>query len=98
MRRNFSLLDNRDFTFNPTTMKIALIFLMLFLGFILTFHLSMNAQVGALVKNPKMANALFWCIGAVMAIIIGFTGWDSEFFTKLKDVPLWLLTAGAMGG
>ena len=45
-----------------------------------------------------MANALFWCIGAVMAIVIGFTGWDSEFFTKLKDVPLWLLTAGAMGG
>ena len=45
-----------------------------------------------------MANALFWAIGAVTAIIIGLTGWDPTFFTKLKEVPLWLLTAGIMGG
>ncbi len=58
----------------------------------------MNAQVGSLVKNPRMANALFWAIGAATAIIIGVTGWDPTFFTKLKEVPLWLLTAGMMGG
>jgi len=45
-----------------------------------------------------MANALFWTFGAVTAIIIGLTGWDPAFFSKVKEVPLWLLTAGVMGG
>lgn len=79
-------------------MKAPLILLMLLIGFVLTLHLAMNAQVGSLVKNPRMANALFWAIGAATAIIIGVTGWDPTFFTKLKEVPLWLLTAGMMGG
>ena len=79
-------------------MKVPLIALMLLIGFVLTLHLAMNAQVGAIVKNPRMANALFWTMGAIVAIIIGFSGWDSSFFSKLKDVPLWLLTAGIMGG
>lgn len=79
-------------------MKVPLVALMLLIGFVLTLHLAMNAQVGALAKNPRMANALFWAIGAVTAIIIGVTGWDPAFFTKMKDVPVWLLTAGMMGG
>jgi transporter family-2 protein len=79
-------------------MKVPLIALMLLIGFVLTLHLAMNAQVGALVKNPRMANALFWTIGAATAIIIGLTGWDPAFFSKVKEVPLWLLTAGIMGG
>jgi transporter family-2 protein len=45
-----------------------------------------------------MGNALFWTIGAVTAIIIGLTGWDPGFFSNLKSVPAWLLTAGIMGG
>ena len=79
-------------------MKLPLIALMLLIGFVLTLHLAMNAQVGTLVKNPRMGNALFWAIGAATAIIIGLTGWDPAFFTKLKEVPFWLLTAGMMGG
>ena len=79
-------------------MKLPLIALMLLIGFVLTLHLAMNAQVGALVKNPRMGNALFWAIGAATAIIIGLTGWDPSFFSKLKGVPFWLLTAGMMGG
>jgi bacterial/archaeal transporter family-2 protein len=79
-------------------MKLPLIALMLLIGFVLTLHLAMNSQVGALVKNPRMGNALFWTIGAITAIIIGLTGWDPTFFTKLKEVPVWLLTAGIMGG
>lgn len=79
-------------------MKVPLIALMLLIGIVLTLHLAMNAQVGAIVKNPRMGNALFWAIGAVTAIIIGLTGWDPTFLTKLKEVPLWLLTAGMMGG
>jgi len=79
-------------------MKVPLIALMLLIGFVLTLHLAMNSQVGAIVKNPRMGNALFWAIGAATAIIIGLTGWNPAFFSKLKEVPVWLLTAGIMGG
>lgn len=79
-------------------MKVPLILLMLVIGFVLTLHLAMNSQVGALVKNPRMGNALFWTIGAITAIIIGLTGWDPGFFARLKEVPAWLFTAGIMGG
>lgn len=79
-------------------MKVYLIGLMLLIGFVLTLHLSMNAKVGAIVKNPEMGNALFWTIGACTAIIIGFTHWEPAVFSRLKEVPMWLLTAGVMGG
>ena len=79
-------------------MKAPLIALMLLIGFILSLHLAMNSQVGIILKNQKMGNAMFWTIGAITAIIIGLTGWDPAVFTRLKEVPLWLLTAGVMGG
>ena len=79
-------------------MKVYLIALMLVIGFVLTLHLAMNAQVGVAVKNPRMGNAIFWTIGAITAILIGLTGWDPTVFTRLKEVPVWLLTAGIMGG
>ena len=78
-------------------MKIYLLVLMLIIGVVLSLHLTMNAQVGAIIKNSKMGNALFWTIGAITALIIGATAWDSTVFTRLKEVPLWLLTAGVMG-
>jgi|SRR5579871_1452496 len=68
-----------------------------FLGIILAVHLSMNGQVGAAVNNPRMANALFWCIGALAAVVIGLTGWSSDFGSRLKTVNPLLLLAGAMG-
>ena len=79
-------------------MKFSLIALMLVIGFVLTLHLAMNGQVGAMVKNPRMANAIFWAIGACTAIVIGLTDWDPTVFGRLKEVPFWLLTAGVMGG
>ncbi len=79
-------------------MKFYLIALMLIIGFVLTLHLAMNARVGVIVRNPRMGNAIFWSIGAITAILIGLTGWDSNVFSRLKEVPLWLLTAGVMGG
>ena len=79
-------------------MKIYLIALMLIIGFVLTLHLAMNSQVGAILKNQRMGNALFWSIGACTAIIIGLTDWDPTVFGRLKEVPIWLLTAGVMGG
>jgi bacterial/archaeal transporter family-2 protein len=78
-------------------MKIAFFLLMVFIGVILTLHLAMNAQVGVIIKNSKMGNALFWTIGAVTALLIGATAWDPAVFSRIKDVPVWLLTAGAMG-
>ncbi len=78
-------------------MKILLFLLMLIIGIVLTVHLTMNAQVGVIVKNSKMGNALFWTIGAIAALLIGATGWDSGVLARIKDVPLWLLTAGAIG-
>ena len=78
-------------------MKIYLFAIMLLIGVVLTLHLTMNAQVGVILKNPKMGNAIFWTIGGITAIMIGFSSWDSEAFLRLKEVPLWLLTAGIMG-
>lgn len=71
--------------------------LTIFLGVILSVHLAMNGQVGNIMNNPRVANAVFWCIGAVTAIIIGLTGWHSGALAPLADVPKLLLLAGAMG-
>ena len=79
-------------------MKMYLFILMLFLGVVLTVHLAMNAQVGVIVQNAKMGNAIFWTIGAITAIIIGLTARHADVFNRLKEVPFWLLTAGVMGG
>ena len=78
-------------------MKIYLFLLTLVIGVVLSLHLSMNSQVGVILKNPRMGNALFWTIGGLTAILIGLTSWDAEALARLRDVPLWLLTAGAMG-
>ncbi|CAN5481750.1 hypothetical protein BH23BAC1_BH23BAC1_37810 [soil metagenome] len=78
-------------------MKMFLFFLMLLIGVVLTLHLAMNAQVGVILKNPKMGNAIFWTIGGITAIIIGLTSWDMDVFSRMREVPVWLLTAGAMG-
>ncbi|MFD0750534.1 DMT family transporter [Mucilaginibacter calamicampi] len=79
-------------------MKVSLIALMLVIGFVLTLHLAMNGKVGSILKNAEMGNAIFWTIGACTAIIIGFTHWEPAVFTRLGEVPKWLLTAGVMGG
>ncbi len=78
-------------------MRSALYLATLFLGVILAVHLSMNGQVGASLKNPRVGNALFWCIGALAAVIIGATGWQSGALDGLKEVNPILLTAGALG-
>ena len=44
-----------------------------------------------------MGNALFWCIGALGAVVIGLTGWHSGALGPLRDVHPLLLTAGLMG-
>jgi len=78
-------------------MKIHLLALTVFLGIILAVHLSMNGKVGAALNNPRVGNALFWCIGALGAIAIGVTGWKPGALSGLSDVHPLLLTAGLMG-
>jgi bacterial/archaeal transporter family-2 protein len=68
-----------------------------FLGVVLTVHLAMNGAVGAVIGNPRVGNALFWCIGAITAIAIGLSGWQAGALTGLRNVNPLLLTAGAMG-
>jgi len=44
-------------------MKVPFYFFTIFLGIILAVHLSMNGKVGSALANPRVGNALFWCIG-----------------------------------
>jgi bacterial/archaeal transporter family-2 protein len=78
-------------------MKIHYYLFTIFLGVILAVHLSMNGKVGSVLNNPRVGNALFWCIGAVAALAIGLTGWREGALGPLKDVHPVLLTAGALG-
>ena len=78
-------------------MKGSLYVLTIFLGVVLTVHLAMNGKVGAAIGNPRVGNMVFWCIGAVGAILIGLTGWQSGALDGLRQVNPILLTAGLMG-
>jgi transporter family-2 protein len=78
-------------------MKAPLYALAMFLGVVLTVHLSMNGFVGAALNNPRVGNALFWCIGAVGAVLIGLSGWQAGALDGLKQVQPIMLTAGLMG-
>jgi transporter family-2 protein len=78
-------------------MKGSLYVLTIFLGVVLTVHLAMNGKVGAVIGNPRVGNMLFWCIGAVGAIIIGLTGWQAGALSGVRQVNPLLLTAGLMG-
>jgi transporter family-2 protein len=78
-------------------MKTPLLLLSMFLGVVLTVHLAMNGAVGAALNNPRVGNALFWCIGALTALVIGATGWQSGALSGLGAVNPLMLTAGAFG-
>jgi transporter family-2 protein len=78
-------------------MKVHLFVLTMFLGVVLAVHLAMNGKVGSVINNARVGNALFWCIGAVGAVVIGLTGWRSGALDPVKSVEPWLLTAGLFG-
>lgn len=78
-------------------MKYAEYLLTLVIGIMLTVHLAMNGKVGAVLDNARVANALFWCVGAVAAVLIGITGWNGQVFAALKHTEPILLIAGAIG-
>lgn len=78
-------------------MKLPYLILTFFFGIVLTVHLSMNGVVGTALNNPRVGNAIFWCVGAATAVIIGLTGWQSGALGGLKTISPLYLTAGAMG-
>src|ERR1035437_5529896 len=78
-------------------MKVYLSFFTIFLGVVLAVHLAMNGKVGRGMNNARVANALFWCIGALGAVIIGLTGWQTGALAPLKQVHPLLFTAGILG-
>ena len=78
-------------------MRAALYVFSMFLGVVLTVHLAMNGKVGAVLNNARVGNAVFWCVGAAMAVLIGATGWHTGALDDLKQVNPVLLSAGAIG-
>ncbi len=78
-------------------MRLACAALAFGIGLIIALHFSMNSAVGKAVANPRMGNAVFWLIGASVAVLIGSTGWSNHFWSAARTVPLWLWTAGALG-
>ena len=78
-------------------MRAPLYVLTMFLGVVLAVHLAMNGKVGAVLHNARVANAVFWCIGACGAVLIGLSGWHSGALGPLKQVHPLLLTAGLLG-
>jgi transporter family-2 protein len=78
-------------------MKTYLYVLTMLLGVVLTVHLAMNGKVGAAINNARVGNALFWCIGAAGAVLIGLSGWQPGALSGVKNVHPVLLTAGLMG-
>ena len=68
-------------------------------GVVLAVHLAMNGQVGVLLENPRVGNAIFWIVGAVAAILIGLTGLVGQgpSLQRLSTVPAYLYLAGAIG-
>jgi len=78
-------------------MKIHLYIMTMLLGIVLAVHLAMNGKVGSVLQNARVANAVFWCIGALGAMTIGLTGWRNGALEPLKQVHPFLLTAGIFG-
>lgn len=78
-------------------MRLILCIATFIVGMVIALHFSMNSAIGKIVENPRMANAIFWLIGAGIAVLIGLSGWDNEFWARARTVPLWLWFAGVLG-
>jgi len=78
-------------------MKIQFYAFTILLGIVLAVHLAMNGKVGNTIENPRVGNAVFWCIGACAALLIGATGWHPGALGGFRAVHPVLLTAGALG-
>jgi transporter family-2 protein len=67
------------------------------LGAAVALHLIMNAAVGRTSDLPRLGNAVFWVIGALVAVALALPGLENGALTKITKVPWWLWFAGALG-
>ena len=74
---------------------------MTYLSFRVAIFVLVGTMIGNTVREARLqrraANAVFWTIGAVVAIIIWLASPNRGAITRLKDVNPLLLLAGAMG-
>ncbi len=77
--------------------KISYYLLAFLVGGTIAVHLSMNADVGAKLGNPRAANAIFWIIGAAAATIIWLASPNRSAITEIGKINPALLLAGVMG-
>lgn len=78
-------------------MRVQFYLFTILLGIVLDLHLEMNGKVGNTISNPRVGNVLYWCVGAIAALLIGVTGWRAGGVEGFKQVLPVLLTAGALG-
>ena len=79
------------------TSKPLLITLTVILGALIALHLAMNARSGEIIGAARTANAMFWSVGALMALLIWLAGGEFGNLSKILQVPPWLWSAGAIG-
>lgn len=73
------------------------VFAALGIGVMITLHMSMNATVGSLTGNPRMANMIFWAAGFLTSTAVGLVCKDPGFWKRAASVPGWLFLAGVVG-
>ncbi len=66
-------------------------------GLILAVHLAMNADVGQKLGNARAGNAIFWVIGAIVAVVIWLAGPDRSAVSQISKINPLLLLAGVLG-
>lgn len=77
--------------------KILYYFFAFGVGLVLAVHLAMNADVGQKLGNARAGNAIFWVIGAIVAVIIWLAGPDRSAISNLSKINPLLLLAGVLG-
>lgn len=63
----------------------------------LAIHLSMHSQVGNILGNVRVAQAVFMLVGALTAVLLALPAWDTSAISRLGRVPWYLFAAGAIG-
>jgi bacterial/archaeal transporter family-2 protein len=86
-RRRISSAVSQQPTNGALQMKVHLVLFTTFLVVILAVHLAMSGKVGSVIVNARVGDAVFWCIGALMVVLTGLSGWQSGAGLVMTTVP-----------
>jgi transporter family-2 protein len=78
-------------------MRLVRLFGAALLGLLIPLTFTMNAAVGMALGNPRLGNALFEIVGALVSLLIAWGAMNREMTGKIRRVPLWLWLGGVMG-